>query len=269
MTSLEAPPAETISAVHEDNSHRAESPQVSEQVSNHGSETPVALSKNAQKRLAKKLKYEAERPERMRKHKERRLAKKEAYKAARLKGELVHKERKEQIPSTMKVIIDCSFDKLMIDKEIKSMCSQLTRCHAENRSAKHPCEIYLTGLNDRIAHRFHTVFKDQHKNWKNVKVFDCDFIDEASGDIIDSLSKSDLVYLSADSENTIDVIDENKTYIIGGIVDKNRYKNLCQDKASKWNIPTARLPIGEYIDMASRKVLTVNHVFEIMSRWLE
>lgn len=33
-------------------------------------------------------------------------------------------------------------------------------------------------------------------------------------------------------------------------------------------IATARLPIGEYITMTHRKVLTVNHVFEIMMNYL-
>jgi len=76
-------------------------------------------------------------------------------------------------------------------------------------------------------------------------------------------------FASVDSTNTLDVLDENKVYIIGGIVDKNRHKDICYEKATKENIATAQLPIGNYIELATRKVLTINHVFEILVRWLE
>jgi len=67
-----------------------------------------------------------------------------------------------------------------------------------------------------------------------------------------------VVYLSADSPNTISQLDPGTCYVLGGIVDKNRYPNLCQSKAEKLGIETAQLPIGEFIQMSSRRVLTVN-----------
>lgn len=40
-----------------------------------------------------------------------------------------------------------------------------------------------------------------------------------------SSSKSDkVIYLSADSENVLETVDMDSTYIIGGIVDRNRHK---------------------------------------------
>ncbi|KAF9112949.1 tRNA (guanine(9)-N(1))-methyltransferase [Mortierella sp. AM989] len=78
-----------------------------------------------------------------------------------------------------------------------------------------------------------------------------------------------VVYLSADSPNMITHLEEGTCYILGGIVDKNRYPNLCQSKAEKLDIETAQLPIGEYVQMSSRRILTVNQVFEILLRFIE
>jgi tRNA (guanine9-N1)-methyltransferase len=78
-----------------------------------------------------------------------------------------------------------------------------------------------------------------------------------------------IVYLSSDSPNTLSVLSPYTSYIIGGIVDKNRHKGLCYKRACERGIPTAKLPIGEYMTMQSRTVLATNHVYEIMLRWLE
>ncbi|OAA73627.1 tRNA m(1)G methyltransferase domain containing protein [Cordyceps fumosorosea ARSEF 2679] len=69
----------------------------------------------------------------------------------------------------------------------------------------------------------------------------------------------DVVYLSSDSPYTLTRLEPGTTYVVGGLVDKNREKG----------IRTARLPIGEYMVMRSRQVLATNHVVAIMLRWLE
>jgi hypothetical protein len=49
-----------------------------------------------------------------------------------------------------------------------------------------------------------------------------------------------------------------------------RLQNLCFDKAVASGVRHARLPIGTYLaQMQTRKVLTVNQVFEILVRWAE
>ncbi|GJE87484.1 tRNA methyltransferase Trm10-like protein [Phanerochaete sordida] len=82
--------------------------------------------------------------------------------------------------------------------------------------------------------------------------------------------RESVVYLTADSTDELSELKEGETYIIGGIVDHNRYKNLCLNKAQTSQIRTARLPIGTYLaELKTRKVLTVNQTFDILLKWVE
>ena len=47
-------------------------------------------------------------------------------------------------------------------------------------------------------------------------------------------------------------------------------KNLCYDRAKKLKIAHAQIPKGKYLaEMTSRKILTVNHVYDILLKWAE
>ncbi|KAJ1324462.1 tRNA (guanine9-N1)-methyltransferase [Microdochium nivale] len=84
----------------------------------------------------------------------------------------------------------------------------------------------------------------------------------------DDVDKS-IVYLTADSPYTLDRLELNTSYVIGGIIDRNREKGLCYRVARGRNVRTAKLPIGEFMVLQSRHVLATNHVMEIMLKWLE
>ncbi|EMR08561.1 hypothetical protein PNEG_03041 [Pneumocystis murina B123] len=225
------------------------------------------LSKRTIKRRLKKKKWEETKAERRKYKKERdKIKKLEKHKKHVEAGMHSIKLKKNQIPSEIKVIIDCGFDDKMIDKEIVSLSSQLTRCYSDNRKCAYPVELYVTSFGGRLAERMKTVLKSQYMSWRGIQFFDesYDALCEKEG-----FSKEDFIYLTADSENTVHELNKNKIYIIGGLVDKNRYKNLCLDKAKSQGIYTAQLPIENHIKMASRKVLTVNQVLEIMHQWIE
>jgi Trm5-related predicted tRNA methylase len=66
-----------------------------------------------------------------------------------------------------------------------------------------------------------TVLNAQYKSWKSVKFVEDDYL--VFGEI-EGIDKNNMVYLTADSDDTIENLDPTKTYIIGGIVDRNRHK---------------------------------------------
>lgn len=77
--------------------------------------------------------------------------------------------------------------------------------------------------------------------------------------------KENLVYLTADSPNIIESFDKSKIYIIGGIVDRNRFKNLCFERALTDGISHGKFPIKESINLGDYStVLTVNHVVDLI-----
>lgn len=83
------------------------------------------------------------------------------------------------------------------------------------------------------------------------------------------LPEPQVIYLTSDSPHTLTTLDPYSTYIIGGLVDKNRHKGICYRTAMDRGVKTAKLPIGQYMEMNSRFVLATNHVVEIMIRYLE
>lgn len=76
--------------------------------------------------------------------------------------------------------------------------------------------------------------------------------------------------MTADSENTIDKFEDDKIYIIGGIVDHNRHKNVWFNKATEQGIAHAKFPIKENVNIGDYStVLTVNQVIgkQILILW--
>jgi len=234
----------------------------------------IPLSKNAQKRNLKAKRREENKA--LRKAKGREL--KKARKRARSE-ELDHAISKRArtsaqvmaMPFRATVIIDLAFDELMSEKECKSMASQLCHTYASNRRAPRSFEsLVCTSLGGRLKLELEAINDGAYRRWRrvlftessyeelcslNASDVNLDDFKESSGQSLPRFDKNKLVYLTADSENEITELSEDETYIIGGIVDRNRHKNLCFNKAKNKSIHTARLPIGTYLsDMKTSKV---------------
>lgn len=228
---------------------------------------PPGMSLSAYKRQLRKEKFAAERDEWAAKKKEKRKALKLEKRRQKAEGTVTEEAPKKHIKqekSGVSVIIDCGFDEMMKEGEVKSLGQQLIRCYSENRKAPQTVDFAISSFNKSLLHRFETNMKRQHTQWKGITITNEEFVPPTEPEQL-----SNWIYLSSDSENTIESLDSSKTYIIGGIVDKGRYKNLCKDKAERLGIQTGRLPIDEFVKISGRRVMTTNHVFEILLKWLE
>ena len=287
-------------------------------------DTPDPLSKNQQKKLRRQQAWEAKRDARRagRKDKraEQRARKRSAHAAAVADAVAAGLDpttalaKPPRPPSTtvpVSIILDCSFDAYMMDKELKSLSSQVMRSYSENRNARHRAHLIVGSWGGRLRERFEVGMGGTQQFWKGVHFVEGDLGDAAAkarelmagprrGEEIDVLRPrgedappaiyyetenglpapaaeeegggvrhKDVVYLSAESPYTLDRLEPGTAYVVGGLVDKNREKGLCYRVARERGYRTAKLPIGEYLVMASRRVLVTNHVVEIMLRWLE
>lgn len=265
---------------------------------------PQGLSKKAQKRAAKAARFHELKLERRTREKEARKRKRRERAQAIANGEcdanVARKRRRANASdgnTTFKarIVVDLGFDELMTDKEINSLTSQLAYTYSANRSA--PCAfsfLLFTSLNGRTKQRLDVMNDASYRRWSNTEWWEEGYeriwthLSSSSSDqppneptsvpadcngpppTPDTSDPRDsVVYLTADSEHEILELKEGETYVIGGICDHNRYKNLCLNKANAAHIRHARLPIGRHIALATRKVLTVNQVFEILLRWVE
>lgn len=174
------------------------------------------------------------------------------------------KKRFEANSSKFKICLDCSFESVMSEKEIGSLASQIRYCYAANKKAKHPVNVTISDLKGTTKKRLEKV--DGIDQWKN-RAFT--LTDTSLLEALSDTEKSKLVYLTSDSDNVLEDLEDGKVYIIGGIVDRNRLKRAAINRAEELGIATAKLPISEYLNMVTTKVLTCNHVFEILLKYRE
>ncbi|KAK5645006.1 hypothetical protein RI129_006306 [Pyrocoelia pectoralis] len=158
-------------------------------------------------------------------------------------------------PCKIGVVIDLSFDELMINKDMGKVIKQILRVYTENRRATAPMQLHLTSFVGRCKEEM-----SKHNGYEN---WDMHF---HATSYLDVFPKEKLVYLSSESDNVINELEQDKIYIIGGLVDHNSHKGVCHQKAITEGIAHGQLPIGEYFHFVSRKVFTINQVFEILLR---
>ena len=179
---------------------------------------------------------------------------------------LAEKQRFENADKSFGVCLDCSYESQMTDKEISSLALQIRYCYGVNKRSKNPCRLFISSLSGKTYDHLCKVngFPEQ---WKERAFINTE--KHFNSYWKDNEDSKKLVYLTSDSDNVIETLEDDKIYIIGGIVDRNRLKEAALTQAQQYSIPTAKLPISNYIKTNATKVLTCNHVFEILLKYKE
>jgi tRNA (guanine9-N1)-methyltransferase len=173
---------------------------------------------------------------------------------------------KEKLPlaqESFQICLDCSFEKLMTEKEIASLAFQIRYCYSYNKKSPNPCFWAAASLSGRTLDLLEK--ETGYSEWVN-RCY------TGTPQLLEEYYKDNLqnvVYLTSDSDNTIEHLDNDKIYVIGGIVDRNRLKGIAMRRTEKLGIATAKLPLAEHLEMPTTRVLTCNHVFDILLKCRE
>lgn len=244
---------------------------------------PEGMSKNQWKKLQRQKKWEESKEQykeiKREKKKAARVRQREIKKQIEENPELAatldsnyHQLKKKKLPESqiatkIQVIMDCEFDDLMNNKEIVSMSNQITRSYSAKRHCDYEVPLIILSFNKNLKARFDKSVS-QYKKWQNLDIRENATLNDILPPVGDE-ARDKVYYLTADTDNVLETLEDGYTYVIGGIVDKNRHKNLCVNKAKELGLKVGKLPIDKYIEMNGRQVLATSHVYELFCKWYE
>ncbi|KRZ53086.1 Zinc phosphodiesterase ELAC protein 2 [Trichinella nativa] len=228
--------------------------------------TTSKVSKNQLKKMKKRerwlLSRQARRQEQAAKRKQRkveaRLRGEPSSAGGRSKRKLLKLSSMELSNCRQRVAVDMSFDDLMNERDLCKALNQLAQCYAVNRRARNPLQFHVVNFRGISRVNFDNI--PGNSNWDVLLSED---------DYEQLFGRWNVVYLTSESPNVVHELDESKVYIIGGLVDHNHLKGRCLELAEQRQVAHARLPIDEHVKMNARRVLSINHVFEILLRYTE
>ena len=174
---------------------------------------------------------------------------------------------KRGLESGVKIAIDLQYGNLMNDKELVHLASQIRRLYGENKKAVHPAHIHIVGLDSRCE----KVLVDKNDGFENYILTKTE--KSLTEFFPEDETRSRLIYLSPDAERSLEKVEKDKIYVIGGLVDDSVKKKATFDFAGENKISAFKLPISEYCDREEggsfKQILTINQVFGILLKYLE
>jgi len=202
---------------------------------------------------------------------EERKRRREKYKEQRQNGAIKKDVLRDQQLKTLreaqhkniKVCVDLQYEQHMNQKELNQLSNQLKRVYSANKSSVSPFHLYFTHLDGQILN----VCREK------VSGFDDFIVDFDERSVLDVFDPSHLVYLSPDASQYLTELEEDSTYVIGGLVDDTVQSQISSSFCDKAGLRSCKLPIDLYMDKGAtgsfKQILTVNQIFEILLKFYE
>lgn len=165
------------------------------------------------------------------------------------------------------ICFDLGWAGSMSTKEISKLASQIGRIHGANKKASRPAKVYFTSFEKTSM-----LYQECLRKHIGFEQFPIEMDSKPHHELF---AKDDIVILSPDAQQPLEQVELGKVYVIGGIVDETRKKQLTLDQAEANQITARRLPIREHLELADQSkrgvctILAANQVFEILLKQFE
>jgi len=178
--------------------------------------------------------------------------------------DFVSKKLSNALVAPPRVVLDCRFEKMMAEKDIRGLANQVSQLYGQNMRANNPVRLIATSFGGKLK-------ANLEKNQKNrFDVWLLETFEKPLEEVFTQENKEHekVVYLTSDSPNDLETLESDKIYVIGALVDHNRHKCCTFDLAAKQQWKTAKLPILNHMKRidgsGQRVVITVNQVSDIL-----
>ncbi|XP_030380963.1 uncharacterized protein LOC115628828 [Scaptodrosophila lebanonensis] len=159
-----------------------------------------------------------------------------------------------------KLVLDCSYDAHMNNREASYAAKQLMLSFAENRANDEPFDLHYCNFNNdsvcmqALKRYIPPMFNPEFPMNIHKKCF------------TELFPKENLVYLTPHCREELNTYNPDDVYIVGAMVDTMNNEPLSLAKAKRLGLRMARLPLDRYLQWGacSGKSLTLNQMINIM-----
>eukprot|EP00929_Paragymnodinium_shiwhaense_P077180 TRINITY_DN39736_c0_g1_i2.p1 TRINITY_DN39736_c0_g1~~TRINITY_DN39736_c0_g1_i2.p1 ORF type:complete len:367 (+),score=119.80 TRINITY_DN39736_c0_g1_i2:83-1183(+) len=159
-----------------------------------------------------------------------------------------------------KVVINCSFGDQMTKKEFVSVAkqAQLSYCHV--RDLRSPVQLHLTSISE----------KNQTLPWFQAIGFQKWKVHVHESPVWEVFDAKQLVVMSPDAEEELDLVEEDKVYVVGGLVDRSVQKMQSRSQAEGYQAGRiVKLPLKRYGPPGLHPILNIDVVVRIIAERLK